>query len=190
MNCLPDRYLRSSGRGGKAGTTTGRTPCLPDWVPVTFRDREPAGMVRREVHPRAARVPDVRADNPALRPGRVGDDCPKPTWDTPTGAAGAGRDGHPILRTVEIVEWLTPRHLSPNAHPATDLRPIDAPHGERVEGGCAEWAPKLLGLPPERRRLRRSLRCVDSDHAALTGRCAAEFTSRGSRHRLRPRRRS
>jgi hypothetical protein len=53
-NCLPGRYLRSSGRGGKAGTPTGRTPCLPDWVPVTFRDREPAGMVRREVHPLSA----------------------------------------------------------------------------------------------------------------------------------------
>jgi len=67
-------------------------------------------------------------------------------------------------------DTLTPRHLSPHAHPATDLRPIDAPHSERVEGGCAEWAPKLLGLPPERRRLRRSLRYVDPDHAALTGR--------------------
>jgi hypothetical protein len=57
-NCLPNRYLRSSGRGGKAGTPTGRTPCLPrclpDWVPVTFRDREPAGMLRREVHPLSA----------------------------------------------------------------------------------------------------------------------------------------
>lgn len=35
--------------------------------------------------------------------------------------------------------------------------------------GRAEWVPKLLGPPPERRRLRKSLRCVDSDHAALTG---------------------
>jgi hypothetical protein len=43
--------LCSSGQGGKAGTPTGRTPCLPpglpEWVPVTFCDCEPAGMVRR-----------------------------------------------------------------------------------------------------------------------------------------------
>jgi hypothetical protein len=36
-NCLLDRCLRSSRRGGKAGIQTGRTPCLPhrlpEWVP-------------------------------------------------------------------------------------------------------------------------------------------------------------
>ena len=55
---LPGRCMRSSGRGGKAGTRTGRTPCLPvclpEWVPVTFCDREPAGMVRRGAHPLSA----------------------------------------------------------------------------------------------------------------------------------------
>jgi hypothetical protein len=148
---------------------------------LTLTDRPRGRPHRLSTPPRAAaRVPDVRADNPALRPGRVGDGCPKPTWDTSTGAGGAGRTSDTPHR--RIVEWLTPRHLSPHAHPSnrpsTYRRPtrfIDAPHGERVEGGCAEWAPKLLGLPPERRRLRSSLRCVDSDHAALTGRCAAEY---------------
>ena len=38
-NRFPHQSLRSSGRGGKAGTRAGRTPCLPDGVPVTFCDR-------------------------------------------------------------------------------------------------------------------------------------------------------
>jgi hypothetical protein len=162
--------------GPRAGLELRSGSLLPSHLLVYERgsspltDRPRGRPHRLSTPPRAAaRVPDVRADNSALRPGRVGDGCPKPTG-TPQQAL-AGRDGHPILRTVKIVEWLTPRHLSPHAHPATDLRPIYAPHGERVEGGCAEWAPKLLDLPPERRRLRRSLRCVDSDHAPSQGCC-------------------
>jgi hypothetical protein len=42
--CLPGRCLRSSERGGRAGRRTGRTPCLPDWVPVTLCDRELFGV--------------------------------------------------------------------------------------------------------------------------------------------------
>jgi hypothetical protein len=30
-SCLPGRCQRSSGRACKAGTQTGRTPCLPEW---------------------------------------------------------------------------------------------------------------------------------------------------------------
>jgi hypothetical protein len=73
----------------------------------------------------------------------------------------------------------TPTSAAP-AHPATDLRPnrCPDPHGDCVEGGYAEWVPRLPGPPPERRRLRKSLRCVDPDHAALTGRCTAEHASK------------
>jgi hypothetical protein len=42
-NRLPHQGLQSSGRGGKAGTRAGRTPCLPyclpDGIPVSFCDR-------------------------------------------------------------------------------------------------------------------------------------------------------
>jgi hypothetical protein len=79
---------------------------------LTLTDRPRGRPHRLSTPPRAAaRVPDVRADNPALRPGRVGDGCPKPTWDTSTGAGGAGRTSDTPHR--RIVEWLTPRHLSP-----------------------------------------------------------------------------
>jgi hypothetical protein len=68
-SCLPGRCQRSSGRGGKAGTQTGRTPCLPpclpDWVPMTFCDHEPAGTVRRGAHPLSAGPRSVTVDSAA-----------------------------------------------------------------------------------------------------------------------------
>lgn len=66
---LPGRCMGSSGRGGKVGTQTGRTPflpvCLPERVPMTFCDREPAGMVRRGAHPLSVGPRSVTVDSAA-----------------------------------------------------------------------------------------------------------------------------
>ena len=41
---LPGRCLRSSGQGGTTGRRSGRTPRLPDEIPVTLQDRQPAAV--------------------------------------------------------------------------------------------------------------------------------------------------
>lgn len=48
-------------RAGRHGGDPGRENSLPEWVPVTFCDREPAGMVRRGARPLSAGPRSVTA---------------------------------------------------------------------------------------------------------------------------------
>jgi hypothetical protein len=67
---LPPWPMYAQLRAGRQGRDqTGRTPCLPprlpEWVPITFCDREPAAMVRRGAHPLSVGPRSVAVDSAA-----------------------------------------------------------------------------------------------------------------------------